>query len=395
MLNSYDNSIAYTDYVLNELIELLKLKENTESFLLFSSDHGEDLYIDGCGKSGHGNETHFNFEISSFIWYSNMFKQNNVEKTKNIDIKSTGSWYSVKAEDDSYIECRILGKFRMKEFELTNPVAVGDIVTYEIESGERKGIIKTIEPRRNYIVRQSPRMKHHLHLIAANIDQALVIVTVQDPSLKPGFIDRYLLMTEPHDVPAIIVFNKVDIYNNESILVMNYFRELYESIGYTTFGVSAMDLTGVDELKNALIGKTTLVGGQSGVGKSSLVQAMFPHLNLKTKEISSHSGKGVHTTTFAEMFELKEGGSIIDTPGIKTLSYNNLTPMDVAHNFREFFALSDECRFSAKCTHMNEPGCAVIAGLEDGTINDIRYQNYQAIVAELNEQNHWERKKKM
>ncbi|MFZ1848404.1 MAG: ribosome small subunit-dependent GTPase A [Saprospiraceae bacterium] len=314
---------------------------------------------------------------------------------RGIVTKSTGSWYSVKAEDDSYIECRILGKFRMKEFELTNPVAVGDIVTYEIESGERKGIIKAIEPRRNYIVRQSPRMKHHLHLIAANIDQALVIVTVQDPSLKPGFIDRYLLMTEPHDVPAIIVFNKVDIYNNESMLVMNYFRELYESIGYTTFGVSAMDLTGVDELKNALIGKTTLVGGQSGVGKSSLVQAMFPHLNLKTKEISSHSGKGVHTTTFAEMFELKEGGSIIDTPGIKTLSYNNLTPMDVAHNFREFFALSDECRFSAKCTHMNEPGCAVIAGLEDGTINDIRYQNYQAIVAELNEQNHWERKKKM
>ncbi len=314
---------------------------------------------------------------------------------KGIVTKSTGSWYAVKAEDDSYIECRILGKFRLKEFELTNPVAVGDIVTYENEGAEGQGIIKTIEPRRNYIVRQSPRMKHHLHLIAANIDQALVIVTVQDPSLKPGFIDRYLLMTEPHDVPAIIVFNKVDIYDKESMLVMNYFRELYESIGYQTFAVSAMDLTGVNELKDILIGKTTLVGGQSGVGKSSLVTAMFPHLHLKTKQISTYSGKGVHTTTFAEMFELKEGGSIIDTPGIKTLSYNNLTPMDVAHNFREFFVLSDECRFGGTCTHTNEPGCAVLEGLETGKINDIRYQNYQNIVEDINEQNHWERKKKM
>lgn len=314
---------------------------------------------------------------------------------RGIVTKSTGSWYTVKAEDNSYIECRILGKFRLKEFELTNPVAVGDVIQYENEGAEGNGIIKAIESRKNYIVRQSPRMKHHLHLIAANIDQAMIIVTVQDPSLKPGFIDRYLLMTEPHDVPALIVFNKTDIYNEESKLVLNYFMELYESIGYKTLAVSALEGTGVAELKSYLVGKTTLVGGQSGVGKSSLVQAMFPHLSLKTKEISTHSGKGVHTTTFAEMFELNEGGSIIDTPGIKTLSFNNLSPMDVAHNFREIFEKAMDCRFAAKCTHINEPGCAVLQGLEDGTINDIRYQNYRAIVEELNDQNYWERKKNM
>lgn len=314
---------------------------------------------------------------------------------KGIVTRSTGSWYDVRSDSGQYFECRILGKFRLKDFELTNPVAVGDIVEFTPEDSEGKGIIKEIGPRKNYVVRQSPRMKHHLHLIAANIDQAVIIVTITQPDLKPGFIDRYLLMTEPHDIPAIIVFNKVDIYDEQSWALLGYFRAVYEKIGYRTFAVSALEGTDIGLLKREMTGNTTLVGGQSGVGKSSLVNAMFPGFDLRTSDISNYSGKGVHTTTFAEMFELEEGGSIIDTPGIKTLSFNNLTPMDVAHNFREFFALSEHCRFGGSCTHMNEPGCAVIEALEDGAVNEIRYQNYQAIVQELNEQNYWERKKKM
>lgn len=310
--------------------------------------------------------------------------------------KSTGSWYSVLDETNEYIECRIVGKLRLLDKDLTNPIAVGDYVEFQLEPGmDGKGIITHIEPRKNYVVRQSPRQKHHLHLIAANLDQALVIVTMQNPSLKPGFIDRYLLMTEPHDIPTMIIFNKVDLYNDESMALLAYFRNLYESIGYETHGVSAITGTGIEALKKRMASRKTLVGGQSGVGKSTLIQAMFPHLDLKTSSVSKHSGKGVHTTTFAEMFPTHAGGFIIDTPGIKTLSYNNLTPTDVAHNFREFFRLSDQCRFGRSCTHVNEPDCAIIAGLEDESINEIRYQNYLTIIDEINQQNHWERKKHM
>lgn len=314
---------------------------------------------------------------------------------KGVVTKSTGSWYTVRSEHGEYLECRIVGKFRLKDFELTNPVAVGDEVEYKWDDVEGKGVIIKIGPRRNYVVRQSPRMKHNLHLIASNIDQAVLIVTIVQPDLKPGFIDRYLLMTEPHDIPAIIVFNKSDLYDEEDTALLKYFRYLYENIGYETFAVSALNHDGLEALKSRLIGRTTLIGGQSGVGKSSLVNAMFSGFDLRTGEISDYSGKGVHTTTFAEMYPLEDGGAIIDTPGIKTLSFNNLTPMDVAHNFREFFRMSEYCRFGGSCTHIAEPGCAVREAVESGEINEIRYQNYQAIIDELNEQNYWERKKKM
>jgi len=314
---------------------------------------------------------------------------------KGIVTKSTGSWYTVRSEQGEHLECRIVGKFRLKDFELTNPVAVGDEVEYKWDEVEGKGVITRIGPRRNYLVRQSPRMKHNLHLIASNIDQAVLIVTIVQPDLKPGFVDRYLLMTEPHDIPAIIVFNKSDLYDEGATALLDYFRNLYENIGYETFAVSALKHDGLEALKSRLIGRTTLIGGQSGVGKSSLVNAMFSGFDLRTGEISDYSGKGVHTTTFAEMYSLEEGGSIIDTPGIKTLSFNNLTPMDVAHNFRELFKMSEHCRFGGSCTHRNEPGCAVREAVDKGIINEIRYQNYQAIIDELNEQNYWERKKKM
>lgn len=308
--------------------------------------------------------------------------------------KSTGSWYEVKTSDGQSFQCRLAGKIRLKGLELTNPVAIGDRVLFETEASHTgQGIISDILPRTNYIVRQSPRQKHQMHLIAANIDQAAVIVTLVKPTLKPGFIDRYLLMTEPHDIPALIIFNKFDLYDEKAREELAYFSALYEQIGYRTFTVSAFDGTGLEALRQALWGKMTLIGGQSGVGKSTLVSALFPGLDLKTGLLSKQTGKGMHTTTFAEMFDVTKGTHIIDTPGIKLLSYNNLSKMDVAHNFREFFLLSAECRFGGACTHTVEPGCAVLKALENEEISPYRYQNYLNIIEDIDGQNYWERKK--
>jgi len=308
-------------------------------------------------------------------------------------IRSTGSWYQVLTEQGDDIRARIVGKFRLDGKKLTNPVAVGDLVEMEMEAHEEVGIIRNILPRKNYVVRQSPRRKHDMHLMASNIDQAMVIVTVVSPKLKQGFIDRFLLMTEPFDIPALIVFNKADIYSEEDLGIFAYLEDLYESIGYKVLLTSALEGIGIDELKTHLEGKTTLVSGQSGVGKSSLINTIAPDLELRTQELSDYSGKGQHTTTFAEMFQVNALSRIIDTPGIKSLSFNFLTPMDVAHNFREFFELSDSCRFGGNCLHRNEPGCAVKAALEEGTVSELRYVNYLTMLEEMEEQNHWERHK--
>ena len=307
-------------------------------------------------------------------------------------IRSTGSWYNVRLGSGQTVDCRIVGKFRLGKMKLTNPIAVGDEVKLEIENeDEGTGLIKEILPRRNYVVRQSPRRKQHLHLLAANIDQAVVIVTIVEPNLKQGFIDRFLLMIEPYDIPACIVFNKGDLYSEEDVGTFLYLREIYEKIGYTVLIASAAEGDGVDVFQDYLKGKTTLVCGQSGVGKSTLVNAVQPGLELRTKELSDYSGKGQHTTTFAEMFPLEFGGNIIDTPGIKTLSFSNLEPIDVAHNFREFFEKSAECKFGGQCLHRNEPKCAVKAAIEAGEISELRYANYLAILGEIGEQNYWER----
>ncbi len=308
-------------------------------------------------------------------------------------IRSTGSWYQVLTEQGEDIRARIVGKFRLDGKKLTNPVAVGDLVEMEMEAHEEVGIIRNILPRKNYVVRQSPRRKHDMHLMASNIDQAIVIVTIVSPKLKQGFIDRFLLMTEPFDIPSLIVFNKADIYSEEDLGIFAYLEDLYESIGYKVLLTSALEGIGIDELKSHLEGKTTLVSGQSGVGKSSLINTIAPNLDLRTQELSDYSGKGQHTTTFAEMFQMNEQTRIIDTPGIKSLSFNFLTPMDVAHNFREFFELSDSCRFGGNCLHRNEPGCAVKAALEEGTVSELRYVNYLTMLEEMEEQNHWERHK--
>lgn len=309
---------------------------------------------------------------------------------KGTVIRSTGSWYNVRLEDGEVIECRIVGKFRLGNLKLTNPIAVGDHVRVTIDN-ENHGLIKEILPRQNYVVRQSPRKKQFLHLLAANIDQAVVIVTIVQPMLKQGFIDRFLLMTEPYHIPACIVFNKADLYADEDVDMFLFLREIYETIGYTVIITSAEEGDGVDVLKDFLKGKTTLICGQSGVGKSTLVNAVQPGLELRTQELSDYSGKGTHTTTFAEMFPLDTGGYIIDTPGIKTLGFSNLEPMDVAHNFREFFEKSPACKFGGQCLHRNEPKCAVKAAIEEGTISQLRYQNYLAIIEELESQNYWER----
>ena len=303
-------------------------------------------------------------------------------------VKSTGSWYLVQLDHGEKVGCRILGKFRLEGQKITNPVAVGDRVEVQLVNEDNQ--IKRILPRQNYVARQSPRKKHDLHLLASNIDQALLVVTMVSPDLKPAFIDRFLLMTEPRDIPAIIVFNKWDLYDEEDREMFRIIQFVYTEIGYCVIAVSAMTGAGIEELKLILKDKTTLIAGQSGVGKSSILNTIQPQLDLRTGGISDYSGKGQHTTTFAEMHELDFGGNIIDTPGIKTLAFNNMEIMDVAHNFKEFFKFSSSCKFS-NCTHRNEPGCAIKEAIGEHQISELRYQNYLQILQEIEDQNYWER----
>ena len=308
-----------------------------------------------------------------------------------IVIKSTGSWYNVRIPNGEIIKSRIAGKIKLDGLKLTNPIAVGDEVTLEMEdSDEIRGVIKAISPRKNYVVRQSPRKKHQLHFLASNVDQVLLIVTMREPNLKVGFIDRFLIMTEPYSIPAIIVFNKSDIYTDDDLVYYNELNAIYTKIGHRVIKASSVTKDGLKEIQTLLKDKITLIAGQSGGGKSTLVNAIEPTLDLRTEEISDFSGKGQHTTTFAEMFDLSFGGQIIDTPGIKTLAFSHLEVMDIAHNFKEFFAIADQCKF-ANCTHRNEPKCAIKAAVESGEISHIRYQNYLGLLEEVEDQNYWER----
>nr|HRD07853.1 ribosome small subunit-dependent GTPase A [Saprospiraceae bacterium] len=263
--------------------------------------------------------------------------------------KSTGSWYDVKTETGQTLQARIVGKLRLDDLKSTNPIAVGDKVDLMLDEGGTASILSVL-PRTNYVLRQSPRKKHNVHLLAANVDQALLIVTMIEPNLKPGFIDRFLMMTEPYNIPVIIAFNKCDLHGEQEELEYNFYKTVYENINYTVLHCSAHTNEGIQQLSALLKDKTTMIAGQSGVGKSSLVNAIQPGMELRTSEISDYSGKGQHTTTFAEMHDLQMGGQIIDTPGIKTLAFNHFEVMDVAHNFRELFAISKDCKF-ADCTH--------------------------------------------
>ena len=305
--------------------------------------------------------------------------------------RSTGSWYEVRLDDGQHWRCRVKGKFRIAGLRTTNPVAVGDRVGIEADADgdEDTGRIVELLPRRNYVLRQSPRRLHEVHILAANVDLAILVTTVVEPMLKQGLIDRFLLSTEPYDIPTAIVFNKADLYDDGALDVFAQMYELYTGIGYEVLLISATEGDGTDALRRLLTDKTTIISGQSGVGKSSLLNAVEPGLAARVGELSAQSGKGQHTTTFAQMHELSFGGRLIDTPGIKSLSFNHLQPKDVATNFREFFALSQNCRFN-NCLHREEPGCAVKAGVESGGVSELRYVNYLTILQEIENQNYWE-----
>lgn len=310
--------------------------------------------------------------------------------TEAIVTKSTGKLYTIRDLNSGEIyTSNIRGKFRTHGLKLTNPVAVGDRVVYDMQ-GDGVAMITKILPRINYVVRQSPRKKHFMHLLASNIDQAIVVVTIIEPNLKQGFIDRFLLMTEPYDIPVHIVFNKQDLYKEKELGMYQFLSNIYTKIGYTTLLTSTETGEGMDALRDLVNDKMTLIAGQSGVGKSSIINTLIPSLDISTKFISDYSGKGQHTTTFAEMHDLPKSGQLIDTPGIKTLSYNHLEVMDVSHNFREFFILSDLCKYN-NCSHREEPHCAVKKSIDEGSVSELRYHNYLQIIEDIENQNYWER----
>ncbi|MBL7888734.1 MAG: ribosome small subunit-dependent GTPase A [Bacteroidia bacterium] len=299
---------------------------------------------------------------------------------KGVVIKSTGSWYNVLSEDGQMIDCRIKGVFRIKGIKTTNPIAVGDSVLFELEE-EGKGVIHTIHDRKNYIIRKSINLSKQSHIIAANMDQALLIATLALPRTSAGFIDRFLLTAEAYHIPVSIVFNKIDLFENDPELMdeLNAFIAVYEKIGYRCYKVSATENKDIEVLRELTKGKTTLVSGHSGVGKSTLVNAMDKQLNLKVGEISDVHFKGKHTTTFAEMHPLSYGGFIIDTPGIKELGLVDMEKEEIADYFPEMRALRNACKFN-NCMHINEPKCAVLEAIEKGEIATSRYNSYLGII---------------
>lgn len=299
-------------------------------------------------------------------------------KEQGIVLKSTGSWYIVKTTKNEYVDCRIKGRFRIKGIRSTNPVAVGDRVKF-IRSVDNTGVISDIEERDNYIIRKSTKLSKASHIIAANLDQAFLIVTLVMPRTSRGFIDRFLVTTEAYHIPCSIVFNKIDIYNEEMMDLYRELSDLYSSLGYPCYSVSALTGENVDELKKQLKGKTTLMSGHSGVGKSALINALDSNLDLRTGDLSDVHEKGKHTTTFAEMFELDFGANIVDTPGVKEFGLFDFDKLEVAERFPEFRAIMDECKFN-NCSHVHEPGCAVIEAVKQGEIDIVRYENYISII---------------
>ncbi len=298
-------------------------------------------------------------------------------------IKNTGSWYQVKTDDGQFIECKIKGNFRLKGIRSTNPIAVGDRVKIEINK-EGTAFIYEIEERRNYIIRRSSNLSKESHILATNIDQALLIVTVNYPQTNTTFIDRFLASAEAYRIPVNIVINKTDCYEEGDKEYADALCFLYKTIGYNCYQVSAKTGEGMDKIKNIIENKVTLFSGNSGVGKSTLINYLMPGLHLKTGTISASHKKGMHTTTFSEMFELPQGGYIIDTPGIKGFGTIDFDPKEVAHYFPELFRISHNCRFN-NCTHRHEPGCAVLKALENHEISESRYNSYLSIIEDSTE----------
>ncbi len=300
---------------------------------------------------------------------------------EGIIYKSTGSWYSVKGENGQFYQCRIKGKFRIQGIKNTNPIAVGDRVVFSLEdrNTDNQGVINQILPRTNYIIRKSVNLSKRTHIIASNIDYAFLLVTLNNPTTLTSFIDRFLVSSEAYSIKTILLFNKIDTYNQEELLQVKYLAAMYRQIGYECIGISAKTQKNIDKVKELMTGKTSVISGHSGTGKSTLINSISPELNLRTASISEQHQQGQHTTTFAEMFDLDFGGSIIDTPGIKGFGVVDMEKDEVSDFFPEFFALKQHCKFN-NCLHVDEPNCAVKEALDSNELSWSRYKSYLQIL---------------
>lgn len=298
---------------------------------------------------------------------------------KGVVTKSTGSWYTVIDDDNNTIDCRLKGKFRIKGIKSTNPVAVGDFVKFEFEEGKETGVINEIYDRKNYIIRKSVNLSKQTHIIAANIDIAFLLVTIDNPPTFTGFIDRFLATAEAYNIKTVILFNKLDLYTDDELEKLAILDETYSEVGYKCIAISAIKGIGIDEVKELMGNRTTMFSGHSGVGKSTLINALEPSLKLKTKEVSKQHKQGMHTTTFAEMFKMSFGGYIIDTPGIKGFGVVDFEPNEITDYFPEFFERKSKCKFN-NCLHINEPKCAVKEAVENEEIAYSRYASYIQMV---------------
>lgn len=299
---------------------------------------------------------------------------------RGIVVKNTGSWYTVRTDDGRLIDSKVKGNFRLKGIRSTNPVAVGDRVGL-VTNPEGTAFITEIEDRRNYIIRKSQNLSKQSHIIAANVDQAFLVVTVSRPQTSTTFIDRFLASAEAYRVPVVLIFNKADLLDEDTLRCRQMMIRLYEAVGYACRAISAETGEGVEQLRPLLEGKITLLSGNSGVGKSTLINRLVPGVNLRTAEISDAHNTGQHTTTFSEMIDLPGGGYLIDTPGIKGFGTFDMEPEELTSYFREIFHFSKDCRFS-NCTHTHEPGCAVLQALENHYIAQSRYQSYLSMLSD-------------
>ena len=305
---------------------------------------------------------------------------------QGIVIKSTGSWYSVRDAENEIFDCRIKGKLRIKGIRSTNPLAVGDHVHFETleewnDADRQLGVIKSVDTRKNYIIRKSINLSKESHIIASNVDQALLIVTLKNPVTTTTFIDRFLASAEAYNIPVTLVFNKVDLFNEEDRERVELYKAIYSDMGYQCLESSVPENVGLNDLLDAMKDKVNVLAGHSGVGKSTLVNSIDPNLNLRTNEISDYHLQGKHTTTFSEMFELTFGGYIIDTPGIRGFGLLDMKKEEVSHYFRDIFKTSEHCKFN-NCTHVHEPGCAVKEAVEKNYIAYCRYESYLNIISE-------------
>lgn len=299
--------------------------------------------------------------------------------------KSTGSWYVVKTETGRLYNARIKGVFKIDGITSTNPIAVGDEVEIVVEDvQEESAMIDHISERRNYVARVSPHNRRQHHIIASNLDQSILFATLRDPKTSQGFMDRFLISCEAYHIPAVIVFNKSDLYRKKELEKFAELKAIYEGVGYKVILASIEKGEGLDELKGLLANKTSLLSGHSGVGKSTFINTVFPEFDLRTQEVSSWSGKGLHTTTFAEMFDLPGGGQIIDTPGVREFGLVDISKQELSHFFPEMRALINDCQFN-NCMHINEPGCAVKKAVNDGTVSVDRYASYLTILDTMEE----------